>query len=132
MLVAVDEVDRRLADLCALAAGQGGTGVRAVCLADDVTAALDAAARWRRRDLSDVPVDVVDASTLTVAAAIRATVAASLDGGWDHVTVLVPHLVVAWPWSVLHNHTTNAVARSLRAVPHVDVVRGPVTLGQPG
>ena len=128
VLVAVDDVDRRLTDLCALAAEQGGATVQALVLADDPEAARDALGRWRRRELADVPVELVDACSQTVAAAIGGSVRSSLANGWDHVTVVVPHLVVAWPWRALHNHTERAVARSLRGVPHVDVVRVPVEL----
>ena len=128
VLVVVDQVDRRLADLCALAAERTGAAVRAVCLADDLEAGSAEVARWRRRHLADVPVEVIDAESRTVADAIRATVQHRLDRGWDHLTVVVPHLVVGWPWRALHNHTEKAVTRSLRDVAHVDVVRVPVSL----
>ena len=124
--MAVDAVDQRLPELCGHAVSQPGVGVEAVCVTDDVESCRAAVDRWRRLHASDVPVDVVDAEHQSVASAIRARVQCSLDSGWDHVTVLVPHLVLGWPWSLLHNQTTNAITRSLRQTPHVDVVRVPV------
>ena len=126
VLLVTDRADRRLADLHGLAADQVGSAVRVVVLADDLPAAREDARQWRRRNLTDVPVDVLDASSRTVADAIRAAVQGCLDHGWEHVTVVVPHVIVGWPWGILHNHTEKAVARSLRDVRHVDVIRVPV------
>ena len=88
---------------------------------------------WRRLGLARLPLELVECPDRRVNRAVLDVVAEVLADGDTEVSVLIPRLEHRRVWhSLLHDRTSDAIARGVSALPHANVTFVPYHLGQSG
>lgn len=124
VVVPVGELTRALLHAIDAARALGTPDVRGLHIVQSDESAHTLGVRWMELGLEIVPLDLVEAPQQPIAAAVTDTVIAHL-GCRESVSVLLPQIVVGWPWQALHNQTGRRIARALRGLPGVTVRRVP-------
>ncbi|MDQ6949274.1 MAG: DNA-binding protein, partial [Actinomycetota bacterium] len=88
-------------------------------------------AAWRRLDLDELPLTIVDSPDRRVARAAVALVAREAADGETEVTVLIPRRIYRRFWHrLLHGRTAEEIAGTVSRLPHVNVSFVPYRLGR--
>ncbi|HZP15769.1 MAG TPA: OB-fold nucleic acid binding domain-containing protein, partial [Nocardioides sp.] len=103
--------------------------LRAVHFAVDSARAAELRRSWEELGLSRVPLDVIECPDRRL---VRAAVelVADLSDGDSEITVLLPRVEHVRSWHrLLHDRTSNSIARALADFPHTNVTFVPYHLG---
>ena len=130
VLVLVDSLDRSAARAMQYARSLAPDELRAVHVAADPRRAEELAAGWRRLGLSRFTLELVDCPDRRIGRAVLETVAEATANGDTEVTVLIPRLEHRRVWHrLLHDRTSDVIARAVSRVPHANVTFVPFHLG---
>jgi amino acid transporter len=133
VLVLVDQLDLAAARAIQYARSLTPDELRAVHFAIDSARASELRQQWTELGLARVPLDVVDCPDRRLARCAVELAAGLAAKGDTEVTVLVPRVEHTRSWhKLLHDRTSNAIARPLADVPHVNVTFVPYHLGAKG
>jgi amino acid transporter len=131
VLVLVAQLDRSAARAIQYARTLMPDELRAVHIAQDLHAAAQLADDWRRLGLARLPLEVVECPDRRVTRAVLGVVAEALSDRDTEVSVLIPRLEHRRLWHrVLHDRTSDAVARAVSRLPHANVTFVPYHLGE--
>jgi amino acid transporter len=132
-VILVDRLDRSVLKALRYARSIEALEIRAVHAGIDPVSAQELAERWA--DLGnrlEIPLDVDECFDRDIARTIRRYIGElqSKDSGAGEISVIIPRrLYPSGLHRLLHDRTGRAIARSLEADPHVDVVMVPYRLG---
>ena len=130
VLVLIDRLDRSAARAIQYARSLTPDELRAVHVASDLPRAEHLAEEWRRLGLTRLPLELVDCPDRRLVRSVLEVAAEAAANGQTEVTVLVPRReYVAFWHRFLHDRTSNAIARALSQLPHVNVTFVPYHLG---
>jgi amino acid transporter len=130
VLVLVDQLDLAAARAIQYARSLTPDDLRAVHFAIDSARAAELRHAWAELGLARVPLDVIDCPDRRLARCAVELVAGLAASGDTEVTVLIPRVEHARSWHrLLHDRTSNAVARPLADLPHINVTFVPYHLG---
>ena len=105
--------------------------LKVVHIATDEHAAAELAEEWTRLGLSRVPLEVVDCPDRRITRCALEVVAEAAADGNTEVSVLIPRRKYDRFWHrFLHDHTAEALSKSLSRVPHANVTFVPYHLGK--
>ena len=131
VLVLLDRLDRSAARAIQYGRTLTPDELRAVHVADHLEHAEELAEEWRRLGLSRLPLELVDCPDRRVARAVLEVVAEALGTGDTEVTVLVPRVEYKRAWHrLLHDRTSDSIARAIARLPHANVTFVPYHLGE--
>ncbi|MDQ6613753.1 MAG: APC family permease [Actinomycetota bacterium] len=131
VVILVDQLDRATARAIQCARALTPDEMHAVHIADDPHHAKELAAAWRRLDLDELPLTIVDSPDRRVARAAVALVAREAADGETEVTVLIPRRIYRRFWHrLLHGRTAEEIAGTVSRLPHVNVSFVPYRLGR--
>lgn len=131
VVVLVAAVDRRVVPAIRFLSTLTAIDVRAVHIAEDAVATRRLAYDWMALDLPWLPLTIRDATAASLITSIRDAVAEQASG-YEHVTVLVPELVVCGRVRrFLHRGTARALAVSLQGLPRVTTLLAPTGIEPP-
>jgi amino acid transporter len=129
VLVLVDQLDLAAARAIQYARTLTPDDLRAVHFAVDPVRATELRHAWAELGLARVPLDVINCPDRRLTRA-AVELAASLADGDTEVTVLLPRVEHTRTWHrILHDRTSNALARALAGLPHTNVTFVPYHLG---
>jgi amino acid transporter len=130
VLVLVDRLDRAAARAIQYARALRPDELRAVHVAVDHARAGELAAQWGRLGLSRLPLELVDCPDRRLTRTVLEVVAEALADGRTEVSVLIPRREYRRGWHrLLHDRTSNAIARAVARLPHANVTFVPYHLG---
>lgn len=130
VLVLVDQLDLAAARAIQYARTLTPDELRAVHFAVDPVRARELRHAWTELGLSRVPLDVIECADRRLTRA-AVELAADLADGDTEVTVLLPRVEHTRGWHrLLHDRTSNSIARALADLPHTNVTFVPYHLGQ--
>jgi amino acid transporter len=130
VLVLVNSLDRSAARAIQYARALTPDKLRAVHVAADPGRADHLGDDWRRLGLARLPLEIVDCPDRRISRAVLEVVAEEAADGDTEVTVLIPRLEHNRVWHrLLHDRTSDAIARALACVPHANVTFVPYHLG---
>jgi amino acid transporter len=130
VLVLIDRLDRAAARAIQYARALRPDAVRAVHIAVDRRWAEELAADWRRLGLFRLPLELVDCPDRRLARTALEVVAAALADGRTEVAVLLPRREYRRRWHrLLHDRTSDEIARAVARLPHANVTFVPYHLG---
>jgi amino acid transporter len=133
VLVLVDQLDLAAARAIQYARSLTPEELRAVHFAIDPARATELRHQWTELGLARVPLDVIDCPDRRLARCVVELTASLGAKGDTEVTVLIPRVEHTRSWhKLLHDRTSNAIARPLADVPHVNVTFVPYHLGTRG
>jgi len=135
VLVLVNSLDRSAARAMQYARALTPDELRAVHVAADPQQAERLADDWRRLGLSRFPLELVDCPDRRISRSVQEVVAEVSASNDTEVTVLIPRLEHRRVWHrLLHDRTSDGIARSVSRLPHANVTFVPyhLGLGQPG
>jgi amino acid transporter len=131
VMVLVDRLDLAAARAIQYARSLTPDELRAVHFAIDMARADELRAAWIDLGLSRVSLDVIDCPDRRLVRAAVELVADALSDGDTEVTVLLPRIEHGRIWHrLLHDRTSNAIAKALADLPHANVTFVPYHLGQ--
>jgi amino acid transporter len=131
VLLLVNEIDRSTARAIQYARTLTPDDLRAVHIALDPIAADDLALEWASMGLDRVSLEIVACSDRRITRAVLQVVAEALHDGQTEVTVLVPRREYARFWHrLLHDRTSDSIARVVATLPHANVTFVPYHLGE--
>jgi len=131
VLVLVDQLDLAAARAIQYARTLMPDELQAVHFAVDSARANELRHTWADLGLSRVPLDVIDCPDRRITRAAVDFVARALSDGETEVTVLLPRVEHERIWHrLLHDRTSNAIARALTEFPHANVTFVPYHLGR--
>ncbi len=130
VLVLVSAIDRSIARAMQYARALTPDELRAVHIAVDPDHAEELAEEWSRLGLERFPLELVECPDRRINRAVLEMVAEAADDGETEVTVLVPRREYRRIWHrLLHDRTSDSIARTLSDVPHANVTFVPYHLG---
>ena len=130
VLVLVDRLDLSAARAIQYARTLTPDELRAVHVADHLELAEELAEEWRRLGLSRLPLELVDCPDRRISRAVLEVVAEALGDGQTEVSVLVPRREYRRAWHrLLHDRTSDSIARAIARLPHANVTFVPYHLG---
>jgi len=130
VLVLVDQLDLAAARAIQYARTLTPDELRAVHFAVDMARANGLRHAWTNLGLARVPLDVIECPDRRLTRAAVEMVAELADGDTE-VTVLLPRIEHNRVWHrLLHDRTSNAIARALGDFPHTNVTFVPYHLGR--
>jgi amino acid transporter len=130
VLVLVDRLDLSAARAIQYARTLTPDELRAVHVADHLEHAEELAEEWRRLGLSRLPLELVDCPDRRISRAVLEVVAEALGDGQTEVSVLVPRREYRRAWHrLLHDRTSDSIARAVARLPHANVTFVPYHLG---
>jgi hypothetical protein len=132
VVILVDQLDRATASAIQCARALTPDELRAVHIAADPHHAEELSVAWRRLELAELPLTVVDCPDRRVARAALAAVASEAADGQTEVTVLIPRRIYRRFWRLLHGRTAEEIAGTVSRLPHVNVSFVPYRLGRRG
>ncbi len=104
--------------------------LKAVHIATDEAEADELAEEWTRLGLARVPLEVVECPDRRISRCALEVVAEAAADGSTEVSVLIPRREYPRFWHrFLHDHTADAIAKTLSNVPHANVTFVPYHLG---
>jgi amino acid transporter len=129
VLVLVDQLDLAAARAIQYARSLTPDDLRAVHFAVDLAHGMELRHAWSELGLARVPLDVIECPDRRLTRAAVELVAKLLDGDTE-VTVLLPRIEHNRVWHrLLHDRTSNSIARALADLPHTNVTFVPYHLG---
>jgi hypothetical protein len=130
VLVLVNSLDRSAARAMQYARSLAPDDLRGVHVASDEHQAERLAADWRRLGLSRFPLELVDCPDRRICRSVLEVVAEASADADTEVTVLIPRLEHRRAWhKLLHDRTSDAIARTVSRLPHANVTFVPYHLG---
>ncbi len=130
VLVLVNSLDRSAARAMQYARALTPDELRAVHVAADPHQAEHLADDWRRLGLSRFPLELVDCPDRRISRSVLEVVAEVSAAGDTEVTVLIPRLEHRRVWHrLLHDRTSDGIARAVSRLPHANVTFVPYHLG---
>ncbi|MDQ6797500.1 MAG: APC family permease [Actinomycetota bacterium] len=130
VLVLVNGLDRSAARAMQYARALTPDELRAVHVAADPQTAEHLADDWRRLGLARFPLELVDCPDRRISRSVLEVVAEVSASGDTEVTVLIPRLEHRRAWHrLLHDRTSDRIARSVSRLPHANVTFVPYHLG---
>jgi len=130
VLVLVHSLDRSAARAIQYGRTLAPDELRAVHVAADEHSAEHLADDWRRLGLSRLPLELVDCPDRRISRSVLEVVAEATAGGDTEVTVLIPRLEHRRAWhKLLHDRTSDRIARAVSTLPHANVTFVPYHLG---
>jgi amino acid transporter len=130
VLLLVDELDRSAAKGIQYARSLTPDELRAVHVAIDLEKAEELMNDWLRLGLSRFPLELVDCPDRRIVRSVLEVVCEAMVDGRTEVTVLVPRRQYRRFWHrLLHDRTSEAIAKALARVPHANVTFVPYHLG---
>jgi amino acid transporter len=130
VLVFVSSIDRSIARAVQYARALTPDELRAVHIAVDPDHAQALADEWSRLGLERFPLELVECPDRRINRTVLEMVAEAADDGQTEVTVLVPRREYRRIWHrLLHDRTSDSIARTLSDVPHANVTFVPYHLG---
>jgi amino acid transporter len=130
VLLLVDELDKSAAKGIQYARSLSPDEVRAVHVAIDLQKAEHLMNEWLRLGLTRFPLELVDCPDRRIVRAVLEVVYEAMADGRTEVTVLIPRRQYRRFWHrLLHDRTSDAIAKSLARVPHANVTFVPFQLG---
>ncbi len=130
VLVLVNSLDRSAARAMQYARALTPDELRAVHVAADPHQAEQLADDWRRLGLSRFPLELVDCPDRRISRSVMEVVAEVSATGDTEVTVLIPRLEHRRVWHrLLHDRTSDGIARTVSRLPHANVTFVPYHLG---
>jgi len=130
VLVLVNNLDRSAARAMQYARALTPDELRAVHVAADPQQAELLAEDWRRLGLSRFPLELVDCPDRRISRSVLEVVAEVSASNDTEVTVLIPRLEHRRVWHrLLHDRTSDHIARSVSRLPHANVTFVPYHLG---
>jgi hypothetical protein len=130
VLVLVHSLDRSAARAMQYARALTPDELRAVHVAADPEQAELLAEEWRRLGLSRFPLELVDCPDRRISRSVLEVVAEVSASNDTEVTVLIPRLEHRRVWHrLLHDRTSDRIARSVSRLPHANVTFVPYHLG---
>jgi amino acid transporter len=131
VLVLIDRLDLSAARAIQYARTLTPDELRAVHVADHLEHAEELAEEWRRLGLSRLPLELVDCPDRRISRAVLEVVAEALGDGQTEVSVLVPRREYRRAWHrLLHDRTSDSIARAIARLPHANVTFVPYHLGE--
>jgi len=131
VLVLLEDLDLSAARAIQYARTLAPDELRAVHVADHLEHAEELAEEWRRLGLSRLPLELVDCPDRRISRAVLDVVAEALADGQTEVTVLVPRVEYRRAWHrLLHDRTSDGIARAVSRLPHANVTFVPYHLGE--
>jgi amino acid transporter len=105
--------------------------LKAVHIATDELEAEELAGEWTRLGLTRVPLEIVECPDRRINRCALEVVAEAAADGNTEVSVLIPRREYTRFWHrFLHDHTADAIAKTLSDVPHANVTFVPYHLGK--
>jgi amino acid transporter len=130
VLVLVNHLDRCAARAIQYARALTPDDLRAVHVAADEWQCEKLTEEWRRLGLSRLPLELVDCPDRRIARSVLEVVYEASADGDTEVSVLVPRLEHRRFWHrLLHDRTSDAIAKAVSRVPHANVTFVPYHLG---
>ncbi len=130
VLLLVDDIDRSTARAIQYARTLTPDDLRAVHIATDPIAAEELAQEWASMGLNRVSLEVVACPDRRITRAVLQVVAETLHDGQTEVSVLVPRREYRHFWHrLLHDRTSDSIARVIATLPHANVTFVPCHLG---
>ena len=130
VFVLVDKLDRSAARAIQYGRSLMPSDLRAVHIATDTHKSDHLADSWQRLGLSRIPLELVDCPDRRIDRAVRELVADALADGQTEVSVLVPRREYRRSWHrLLHDRTSNTIARAVAPLPHANVTFVPYHFG---
>jgi amino acid transporter len=129
-LVLVSDLDRPTARAVQYARTLVADERRAVHAAADPIKAARLAEKWQHLGMIRVPLDLVDCPDRRIARSVMDVVSDELADGRTEVTVLIPRREYTHWWHrLLHDRTSEEIARSVSRLPHANVTFVPYHFG---
>jgi hypothetical protein len=131
VIVLVEKLDQSSARAIQYARTLTPDTLKAVHMATDELAADELAEEWTRLGLARVPLEVVECPDRRISRCALEVVAEAAADGQTEVSVLIPRREYSRFWHrFLHDHTADAIAKTLSDVPHANVTFVPYHLGK--
>jgi amino acid transporter len=130
VIVLVAKLDRASARAIQFARTLMPDELKAVHVAIDREQGEELAQEWRRLGLTRLPLEVVDCPDRRINRALLELVHDEAAGGQTEVSVLIPRREYTRSWHrLLHDRTSDSIAKTLGSVPHANVTFVPYHLG---
>jgi len=130
VIVLIERLDQSSARAIQYARTLTPDTLKAVHIATDEDAAAELAEEWTRLGLARVPLEVVECPDRRISRCALEVVAEAAADGSTEVSVLIPRREYPRFWHrFLHDHTADAIAKTLSNVPHANVTFVPYHLG---
>jgi len=130
VLLLVSHIDRSTARAIQYARTLTPDDLRAVHIAWDPIAAEELVQEWATMGLERISLEVVECPDRRVSRAVQNVVAEALSDGVTEVSVLVPRREYKRRWHrLLHDRTSDSIARVIATLPHANVTFVPYHLG---
>jgi amino acid transporter len=130
VLVLIDSLDLSAARAIQYARTLTPDELRAVHVVVEEHKAEHLAEEWRRLGLSRLPLELVDCPDRRISRSVLEVVSEALVDGQTEVTVLIPRREYRRVWHrLLHDRTSNSIARAVSQLPHANVTIVPYHLG---
>jgi amino acid transporter len=130
VLLLVDELDKSAAKGIQYARSLSPDEVRAVHVAIDLQKAEHLMNEWLRLGLTRFPLELVDCPDRRIVHSVLEVVCEAMADGRTEVTVLIPRRQYRRFWHrLLHDRTSEAIAKALARVRHANVTIVPFQLG---
>ena len=131
VIVLVEKLDQSSARAIQYARTLTPDDLKAVHFATDEHKAGELADEWTRLGLSRLPLEIVECSDRRITRGVLEVVAEAASDGCTEVSVLIPRREYSRFWHrFLHDHTADAIAKTLTDVPHANVTFVPYHLGK--
>jgi hypothetical protein len=132
VIVLVGDLDRSTARALQYARTLTPDTLRAVHVAADELHAEELVRRWAELGLDRVPLEIVECPNRRINRALLELAVSETSDPRVELTVLVPRRQYARSWHrLLHDRTSDSMARTLADVPHANVTFVPYHLGEP-
>jgi amino acid transporter len=130
VIVLIEKLDRSSARAIQYARTLTPDDLKAIHFATDEHKAEILADEWTRLGLARLPLEIVDCPDRRITRGVLEAVAEAAAGGNTEVTVLIPRREYRRFWHrFLHDHTADAIAKTLTDVRHANVTFVPYHLG---
>ncbi len=131
VIVLVERLDQSSARAIQYARTLTPDTLKAVHIATHEQAAEELAEEWTRLGLARVPLEIVECPDRRISRCALEVVAEAAADGSTEVSVLIPRREYPRFWHrFLHDHTADAIAKTLSNVPHANVTFVPYHLGK--
>ncbi len=131
VIVMIESLDQSSARAVQYARTLTPDDLKAVHIGNDDERAATLAEEWTRLGLARVPLEVVECPDRRITRCALEVVAEAASDGNTEVTVLIPRREYTRFWHrFLHDHTADAIAKTLADVPHANVTFVPYHLGK--
>ena len=131
VIVLIEKLDQSSARAIQYARTLTPDALKAVHIAIDEHEAEEVATEWTRLGLTRVPLEIVECPDRRISRCALEVVAEAAADGHTEVSVLIPRREYSRFWHrFLHDHTADAIAKTLTNVPHANVTFVPYHLGK--